>query len=332
MHRFLFAIALLSAGSLRAQSPSTDTDVYVAPITRIGDSIVVGRPVNATHRAGYDNQPSFTRDSRSVYYTAQSNGQTDIWRYDLAARRSRRLTNTPESEYSAKQIPGGTHFTVVRVERDSTQRLWSFTGEGTDPRVVLPGLKPVGYHTWIGPTTLAAYVLGSPSTLHLAERDGSYDVVVSKDVGRSLESVPLASGALFSFTQRGYQDRPGIFVFSGRSDTTRFVHEVVSVSPQRRGVLAETKRTTVVDSVVIAMKRPYQLVGMSPDNEYHTWTPDGTLLTTVGSVLMRWSGVLDAGSMWIPVADLKPFGVKNVSRLAFSPDGNWLAFVAEPVR
>jgi hypothetical protein len=52
----------------------------------------------------------------------------------------------------------------------------------------------------------------------------------------------------------------------------------------------------------------------------------------VGSVLMRWSGVLDAGSMWIPVADLKPFGVKNVSRLAFSPDGNWLAFVAEPVR
>lgn len=329
MTPLLFALALLGATTLSAQSPSTNTEVYVAPITRIGDSIVVGRPVNASKRDGYDNQPSFTADSRAVLYTVQTNGQTDIWRYDLATRRARRLTNTPESEYSAKPIPGSTRFSVVRVEHDSTQRLWSFSANGTDPRLVHAKLKPVGYYAWIAPGTFASYVLGSPSTLHLAETDGSYDVVISKDVGRGLETVPQTSGALFSFTQRGYQDRPGIFVFTGRADTTRFVHEVVSVSA-RGGVRGETRRTTVVDSVVVGSQKPYELVALSPDNEYHTWTPDGVLLTTAASVLMRWSGQLDAASTWIPVADLKSFGVRNVSRLAFSPDGNWLAFVAEP--
>src|SRR3954463_2769062 len=75
MHRFMFALALLSASSLQAQG-TTNTEVYVAPITRIGDSIVVGPAVNASKRDGYDNQPAFTSDSRGVLYTVQGNGQT----------------------------------------------------------------------------------------------------------------------------------------------------------------------------------------------------------------------------------------------------------------
>lgn len=328
MRRILFLLALCAATPAHAQT--ANTDVYVAPITRLGDSIIVGRPVNATHRDGYDNQPSFTADSRAVLYVAQSGGQTDIWRYDLATRRAQRLTNTPESEYTPKPIPGQSRFSVVRVERDSTQRLWSFAASGADPRLVLGTLKQVGYYTWVGPTTLAAYVLGTPSTLHLLESDGSYDVVISKDVGRAVETVPLSSKALFSYVQRGYQNRPGIFVFTGRSDTTRFTHQVVGVNPARRGVLAENTRRTVTDSVVVSMKRPHELIGLASDNEFHTWTPDGTLLTTAGARLLRWSGQLNEASTWIPVADLGAYGVKNISRLAFSPDGRWLAFVAEP--
>lgn len=321
-------VALAIALPVGAQSPSTD--VFLAPITRIGDSIVVGRPTNITHRAGYDNQPSFTPDSRSVLYTAQAAGQTDIWRYDIGTRATRQLTRTPESEYSAHVMPGGNRFSVVRVERDSTQRLWSFAMDGTDPRLVLTALKPVGYYAWIGPTTLAAYVLGTPSTLHLVESDGSRDVVLTRDVGRAVELVPRESKALFSFTQRGYQGRLGVFVFTGRTDTTRFAHQVVRMSPAGSGLPAHAQRVTMVDSVVIAQQKPYELVGVAGDNEYHTWTPDGTLLSATGTVLVRWSGVLGEGSTWIPVADLKRAGVKNISRLAFSPDGRWLAFVAEP--
>jgi Tol biopolymer transport system component len=105
---------------------------------------------------------------------------------------------------------------------------------------------------------------------------------------------------------------------------------VVGLNPARRGVLAEQTRRTVTDSVVVSMKQPYQLIGLASENEFHTWTPDGTLLTAAGSRLLRWSGELNERSTWIPVADLGGFGVRNISRLAFSPDGRWIAFVAEP--
>jgi hypothetical protein len=33
----------------------------------------------------------------------------------------------------------------------------------------------------------------------------------------------------------------------------------------------------------------------------------------------------------VPVTAAAPFPVKDISRLAVSPDGRWLAFVAEPL-
>ncbi len=41
---------------------------------------------------------------------------------------------------------------------------------------------------------------------------------------------------------------------------------------------------------------------------------------------------LSAGTAahWAPIADFAEEGLRNVSRLALSPDGMWLAVVAEP--
>ena len=50
-----------------------------------------------------------------------------------------------------------------------------------------------------------------------------------------------------------------------------------------------------------------------------------------GGVLVRWNFVREPVGAWIPIANLASNGVKNVSRLAVSPNGRWLAFVAEPV-
>ena len=328
MTKHLLATLLLAAGvSASAQSPNTD--VFLAPITRIGDSIVVGTPVNVTHRAGYDNQPSFTADSRAILYTAQASGQTDIWRYDIAARRTTQLTRTPESEYSATPVPGERRFSVIRVERDSTQRLWSFANAGGDPRLVLTALKPVGYHGWLGRSRLAAYVLGTPSTLHLVNSDGTRDTVIARDVGRAVQPLEPGVGTRFSFTQRDSAGRLTINFYSGRTVRQRFGHQTVTIRRSATAAPAGT-RTTLVDSVSATLEAPYPLIAAAADNEFHAWTPDVILVTAAESVLMRWNGSLGAASAWLPVADLKPFGVKNVSRLAFSPDGWWLAFVAEP--
>src|SRR5205085_7470855 len=106
-----------------AAAPSTDIYVY-----RVSRGLVPFRQrvFNITNRAGYDNQPSFV--GSTIYYTSQRAGQTDIYRYEDG--RTVQVTATPESEYSAALTPDAKAITVVRVERDSTQRLWRFPLDG----------------------------------------------------------------------------------------------------------------------------------------------------------------------------------------------------------
>lgn len=294
MRALIRAVALLSllAGLAPAQTP--DTDIFLAPIKRVGDSLVIGPATNITHRPGYDNQPSFLPNSRGILYTVVgADAQADIWRYDIAERRNSRVTATPESEYSAVVMPGGLRMSVIRVEADSTQRLWSFALDGSNPQPLLTALKPVGYHAWLGPAKLVTFVLGTPATLHVIDSDGSRDEIRARDIGRALQHIPGKDA--FSYTQRDSAKALWIMTqpVTGESET--------------------------------------MLVRAPADNEYHAWTPDAVLLSATGSMLVRWNRALDATSGWLPVADLSKFGVRNVSRLAVSPDGKWLAFVAEPV-
>jgi hypothetical protein len=281
------------SASPRAEQGPANTDIYLARLSHRGDSLVVSPPQNVTRRPGYDNQPSFLTDASGFLYTAVgADGQAEVWRYDIRTRRHTQITNTRESEYSPTIMPGGTRFSVVRVERDSTQRLWSFTLDGKDPQPVLRTLKPVGYHAWLDAMRIAIYVLGSPSTLHVIRRDGSGDEVRARDIGRALQRIP--GQQWYSFTQR---------------DSTKALWIVAQ--PFDGGDASPLVRTPA-------------------DNEYYVWAPDGTLLSASGGWVVRWNGVSGEGSEWIPIVSLESARVKNVSRLAVSPNGRWLAFVAEP--
>ena len=192
------AVALLAllAAPLAAQAPP-GTDIFLMPLIRSGGSIATGTPRNITGRAGYDNQPFFSPDGRSVYYTSQREGQTDIFRYDLAAGSSTQVTRTPENEYSPTVMPDGKHFSVIR---DSTQHLWSFTLDGNPVRALLDSVRPVGYHTWFNADTVFVFVLGSPATLRRAELTGGTAVIVASDIGRAL--LKVAGRRAVSYAQR----------------------------------------------------------------------------------------------------------------------------------
>src|SRR4029077_14072444 len=116
--------------------------------------------------------------------------QTDIYRYDVVSGTTAQVTRTPESEYSPTVTPDGAHISVIRVEADGTQRLWRFTIEGGAPELVLPGIKPVGYHAWATCHPLALLVLGSPASLQVADTStGGADVLV-RGIGRSIQQIP----------------------------------------------------------------------------------------------------------------------------------------------
>ena len=294
MRALVATLALLAAGAASAPAQVPNTDIFLAPLSRRGDSLIVGPAENITHRPGYDNQPSFLPDNSGILYTVVGDdARADIWRYDIASRRTTRLTSTPESEYSPTVMPGGTRFSVIRVERDSTQRLWSFALDGSDPQLVLTDLKPVGYHAWLGTNRLVTYVLGTPSTLHVIDRDGTHDQVRARDIGRALNRIPDQDA--YTFTQR---------------DSAKALWIMVQA---------------------IEGGEAQPVIQASVDNEFHVWMPDDILLTASHGVLVRWNGEGGSDAKWIPSADLTVNGVKNVSRLAVSPDGHWLAFVAEPV-
>jgi WD40 repeat protein len=290
MRRVIIALAVV-AGTADAAAQAPNTESFLASLARRGDSLIVGVAENVTRRPGYDNQPSFLLDGRALLYTVVgADAQSDIWRYDLTTKRTSRVTATPESEYSATPMPGGSRFSAIRVELDSTLRLWSFALDGSDPRVVLPAVKPVGYHAWLGPNRLIVYLLGTPSTLHAIDRDGSNDEVRARDIGRALQRIP--GQGWYSFAKR---------------DSSKALW--ITAQPFEGGPLAP-------------------LVRAPTDNEYHVWTPEGALLSATRGSIVRWNGRTGEDGEWLPVATIA--GVKNISRLAVSPDGRWLAFVAEP--
>lgn len=195
------ALPLLMAASTLPAATQTDTDIYLLDLVQEGSGLAfVGAPFTVAVRAGYDNQPAFTPDGRTILYTSIRDGQADTYRYDLDTGRTTRVTTTPESEYSPTPIPGTSRFSVVRVEADETQRLWSFGLDGSDPRLLLPDIAPVGYHAWVTPDLLALFILGEPATLQVATTGRGTASIAASDIGRAIQPVPGRAAA--TFTQR----------------------------------------------------------------------------------------------------------------------------------
>lgn len=248
---------LCVCASLRpaVQSPP-GTDIYLAALGRgPGGGLTVGAPLNVTARPGYDNQPSFSPDGTLLYYTSSRGGQSDIYRYDAATKATAQVTATPESEYSPTVMPDGKHLSVIRVERDSTQRLWAFTLAGAAVKPILDSIKPVGYHAWLNADTVFVFVLGQPATLRRAELAHGTAEILARDIGRGIFKIP--GRRAISFVQR---DSSG--------GTIRSLDPVTGAATD--------------------------LVRLPQGNEFYTWTPDGALLSASGNRLLRWrSG--DAG-------------------------------------
>ena len=263
------------------------TDIYLYRLSR-GLNPFRSRLVNITNRPGYDNQPAF--DGSAILYTSIRDGQADIWRFENG--KSTRVTSTPESEYSAALSPDGSSISVVRVERDSTQRLWRFPADGSAPSVVLRDIKPVGYFAWLDSTTLALFVLGNPNTLQIADTRTGAGRVVTTNIGRSLQRVPGRRRA--SFVQRAGD---------------KWILKTVDPTPRPDGAWDVETVATLPDSA-----------------DYVVWKSATELFTAAGSRIFR---LRRPSTKWEPIADLSGSGLRHISRLALHPNGAELAIVAE---
>ena len=284
-------VLFLAPAALPAQAP--ESDIFLLPLRVEAGRVVLGEAVNVTARPGYDNQPAFTPDGRGLLYASERDGQTDIFRYDVRDRTTRRLTETPESEYSPTLTPDGRALSVVRVEADSTQRLWRMPLGGRDqPRPVLPDVKPVGYYAWSERNMLALFVLGgggAPNTLQVARVGRAATDTILTGIGRSLHAVPGGT-------------------------SVSFVHAA-----------AVPRAIMQLDPATGSLRR--LAVPLEGSDDF-AWLDRTTLLMARGTELHQLR--VGEGAEWVRVADLASSGVGTLSRLAVSPRGDWLAVVSSP--
>ncbi|MEP6763768.1 MAG: M20/M25/M40 family metallo-hydrolase [Gemmatimonadaceae bacterium] len=266
------------------------TDVYLVPLTLSAALPKVGAPLNVTHRDGYDNQPMFATDSRSLYYTStRADAQADIYRYNFSTGLAVPVHQTRESEYSAFPTAGDSAITVIRVEADSTQRLWKMPTSDVAPSVMFPNVKPVGYFAQADDSTWALFVLGSPATLQIAHTTRSSTDTVARNIGRSLHRIPGTTSV--SYVQKG---STGWFVMSYNPNTKR----------------ADTLVRTVSDK-----------------SEDVVWADSTTLLSASGAKLYAWKR---GTTTWTEVGDFGYAALDTITRLSVSRNGQWLALAALP--
>src|SRR5687768_12533217 len=100
MLKILFALLMLF--SVKAFSQLPETDIWLMNIGIEKEKIQFSSPKNITHRKGYENQPSFSADSKTLYFTSLSDTstQTDIYTYSLATQQVKPYTFSKTSEYS----------------------------------------------------------------------------------------------------------------------------------------------------------------------------------------------------------------------------------------
>jgi hypothetical protein len=287
----------LLAGSLAGPAGGQNwpsTELYWAPLAAAGGSGGSGHRLEAgaaqplAVSPGYDNQPQFEPGGRTLLFTSERAGdQTEIYRLELASGKIERLTDSWESEYSPTPLPGGSGFSVVRVEPDGTQRLWRFDASGGNPELILPDLSGVGYHVWGGPNGLLTFVLGDPPSLVRVDLSTGERRTVARRVGRALQRIPGEEA--WSFVDRS-ADAPVV------------------------------RRLAWADGAITAIA-----AALSAEGEQDlAWTPDGTLLMASGSGVHAW---VPATSSWQRVRDFAADGVGAITRMAVSPDGSRLVLV-----
>lgn len=279
---------LKPAADAYSQSPP-ETEIFLVELDLPNRSVSI--PTNITQHKGYDNQPSFTPDGKALLYTSmRENNQTDIYRYDLKTQQTTQLTNTAESEYSPTITPTGNYFSVIRVEKDQTQRLWQFSVSGqTEPTLVLKNVKPVGYHCWLNRDWLALFILGKPNTLQLAQVSTGDTVRIEGNIGRSLQKVPGGEAVSFVYKESANNWQIRQLNWKGRQ-----------ISP---------------------------IVNTLEGSEDFVWTGDGMLLMCQGAVLYFYKP--NVTSSWTQLADFSSSGVKQLTRLAIDPTGKTLALVGQ---
>jgi hypothetical protein len=299
--KFVWLLLLLPC-SAWCQLP--ETRIYLFDLQRTGKTWTVQNAQLVSKNTGYNNQPSFNPEGTQLYFSSSLDStNTELYAYDLTRKRKRlrRITHTKEPEYSPKLTLEEDRFSCVSVEKDkTTQHLYTYSLRGKKPQIILPELKTIGYYEWISPYEFVSFELPEPFFFVKHNLNNLHADTLANGIGRT-----------FYF----YRNKSRI-VYVDKSDSMNY--KIRLAHP----IILKNKQLTEEEKF---------LSETLPREEDFCIMQDGSLLQGHDGILyMKKNPFRNKKEEWVPLADLKKFGIKKFQRIAISNDNTKIAIVALP--
>jgi len=283
--RKIFVIVFLAGQGLFAQLP--ETEIFLAKVEIKNNLIKFDKAENITNHKGYDNQPFFLRDEKTILFSASDSlGRIHIFKYNMRSKEIQLHTRTKTSEYSPMLAPGGQYISSVVVEEDSAQRIWMYDRKKSEIKHCLTeNTDSIGYYAWIGKDSIMYYKLTDPHSLRVLNLKTGEDNWLCGHPTRSFRKI---------------------------NNTTLFyvIHE---------------EKENLLYFYDIHTKKANLFAADKPENQDYVWLSGLGMLKSEGSKLLRYS---TDTKVWVEMSDFSAFGVKKITRFAFSHDKKYLAIVS----
>ena len=201
------AFLLLISGSFQSFSQMPETDIWLFKLEKKENIYTPISPLNINNRAGYDNQPTFTPDGKSILYVSiREDKQADIYRYDIKSKIHTNITKSKVSEYSPTILPDESGFSAVVVETDSVQRIWILDYDGSFVKFANDATDSVGYHSWLNMDTVLYYKLTEPHSLHALNLTNGKDTWICNKPSRAFRKINSGSKFIYAIKNAASMD------------------------------------------------------------------------------------------------------------------------------
>lgn len=266
-----------------------NTEIYVFDIAPSYEGIEFLNARNISNNEGYDNQPSFI-NNETVVFAGNNDGQTDISEYNLTTKLQKWVNNKTEGgEYSPQKFPSNNDFAAVRLDKDGHQRLYRYSAKTGNSTEIMKDLQ-VAYFAFYDDDNILATVLNRNNLdLVLLNLQQNTADTLFNNAGRSLQRVPKTNS--MSYTLVNEEGNLDLYLMDMQNKEHYFVTQLP--------------------------------IGIQD----YTWLNDTQVLIGSGSRLYMYDTLGDIE--WTRVASLEDYGLKNITRMAISPNGKVLAIVAE---
>ncbi len=265
----------------------SNTDVFLLKVSQSNGAWVLSDSLNISDSPGYDNQPYFGLDSQTLLYVSDRLDQ-----------------QTDVYEYS--------------ISKQTHQRLTHTPESEYSPRPSLDN-KSISF-VWEG---------GNPSeSVWLMNRETkaySWALQNKQSIGYYATN---AQGDSIVWLRYGF----AIHYLNVKKSVDRFI--IGNVIPSMPHVIPGSPQFSFVHRQMNAQKwikafDPTDLsitpiIPVIPGQLDYCWSPQGDILMAKDALIYRYHPGNDD---WAQLADLSKLGFKNMSRLAISSDGNYLAVV-----